>query len=186
MINLLPNGKKDDILAARANIILARYIGIVLLGYAFVFMIFATSQSVLDRTMETAQSRIETNTVKADVYTSTQQEVTALSSKLSEAKSLLNNDVRYSEILPKIGALIPSGVVLKELTLNDSAISGTPLKITAYARSTAEASTLQTQLQSSGLFSQVSIQKTDTSGGISGYPVVVSLSASIKKGGVSQ
>lgn len=186
MINLLPNGKKDDILAARANVILLRYIGIIVIAFLFTLLIFSTSKSVLSGTMETAQSRIETNSVKADVYSSTQQEVSALSSKLSDTKALLNNDIRYSQVLTELGRLTPAGVIIKQLTLNDATFNGTPLKLTAYARSTAEASTLQTQLQSSSLFSQVSLQQTDTSGGISGYPVAISLNVSLNKGGLSR
>lgn len=186
MINLLPNGKKDDILAARANVILSRYIGIIVIAITFILAIFAASESVLNRTMETAQSRIDANSVKADVYSNTQQEVDALSSKLSETKTLLNGDVRYSKVLTEIGRLTPAGVIIKQITLNDAAFNGTPLKITAYARSTAEASTLQTQLQTSPLFSQVSLQQTDTSNGISGYPVTISLNVSLNKGGLSQ
>lgn len=186
MINLLPNGKKDDILAARANVILLRYIGIIVIALVFILVIFAASESVLNRTMETARSRIEANSVKADVYSTTQQEVDTLSGKLSEAKTLLNSDIRYSTVLTEMGRLTPAGVIIKQVTLNDAAFNGTPLKITAYARSTAEASTLQTQLQTSSLFSQVSLQQTDTSNGISGYPVTVSLNVSLNKGGLSQ
>lgn len=184
MINLLPTQQKTDIIAARANIILIRYIGIIILAFVFILAIFTTSETVLSGTLETAKSRIEANTIKADVYTSTQQEVNNLSSKLSDAKMQLDSDISYSTILTEIGKLTPSGVVIKDMTLNDSALKGSPLAITAYAQSTAEVSTLQRQFQSSPLFTQVSLQQTNTSGGIDSYPVSVSLSVTFNKNGI--
>ena len=181
MINLLPNNTKNDIQAARENVILSRYIAIIVLAIIFILILFATSKIILTQTMETAQSRIETSSTKADTYSATQQQISELSDKLSDAKSLLDNDVRYSVILTTIAQNTPEGVVIKKLSLDTSIINGSPLEIIAYARSNTEASLLQTQFQSSGIFTQVSLKQTDASSGISGYPVAVTLSVTINK-----
>lgn len=184
MINLLSNERKDDIRAARANVILLRYIGIMLLAIVFIIGIFYVSYSVLRTTMESNEAIISSNDIKADVYSETRQEVEALSAKLNEAKSILNQEVRYSQLLPKIGQLMPAGTVLGTLELNDSSFAGVPVDLIAYAKSTNEASTLQSQFQGSPLFSQVVIKGTEESGGLEDYPVKISLSVVFNKAGI--
>jgi len=184
MINLLATSRKSQIIAARVNLILVRYIGIILLALIFMSATLFISYTVLRSTLESAQARVEASDVKADVYSQTSQQVAALSAQLSEAKTVLSQDVHYSRILTQIGQLIPAGVVLNSLDITESSINGIPLTIKAYARSTSEATRLQTQLQSSPLFTQVSLQDTASTGGIDGYPAVITLSVSLNRAGV--
>lgn len=184
MINLLSNGQKDDIRAARANVILLRYIGILLLAILFIAATFYVSYTVLRTTMESNDAIIVSNDIKADVYSDTKQEVDALSAKLNEAKAILDQEVRYSQVLPKLGQLTPAGTVLGDLELNSASFAGNPVDVTAYAKSTNEASVLQSQFQSSPLFSQIVIKGTEENGGIEGYPVKISLSVVFNKAGI--
>lgn len=184
MINLLSNDNKDDIRAARANVFILRYTAIVLIAFLFISAALYTSYTVLGNTMRSADELIASNDVKADVYSETKQQVDALSGKLTEAKSILDQEVRYSEVLVKIGQLLPAGTVLGNLTLTSVHFSGTALDITAYAKSTEEASQVQTRFQNSPLFSNVSLKSTDTAQGIAGYPVTVSLSVTLNRAGL--
>lgn len=184
MINLLADARKTNIVAARANTIITRYIAIILLAFAFMFGALYVSHSLLQDTMQSATALIDANDNKAAVYNDTEQQVQALSGQLSEAKGILNQEIRYSQVLVKIGQLMPEGTVLADLSLSTSAFSGGATQLKAYARSATEASALQTQLQSSPLFSQVSLQGTDSSGGIAGYPVVVNLTVGLNRTGI--
>lgn len=184
MINLLPDQRKDDIRAARANVIILRYLGIIVLALVFLTGALFASHSILKVTMEANEEIISSNDVKADVYSETRQQVDALSAKLSDAKGILDQEIRYSQILVQIGQLTPPGTILDNLTLDASSFAGTPVEITAYAKSAAEATTLQTQFQSSTLFSQVNLKSTETSGGIDGYPAKISLSVVMNKAGI--
>ncbi len=184
MINLLADARKANIVAARANTIITRYIAIILLAFAFMSGALYVSYTLLQNTMESATTLIESNDVKADVYDDTQQQVTALSGQLTEAKEILNQEVRYSQVLIKIGQLMPEGTVLANLSLNDTTFTGAATELKAYARSATEASTLQARLQGSSLFNQVNLQGTDTSGGIAGYPVVVTLTVGLNRTGI--
>ncbi len=184
MINLLANARKSELSAARTNMILLRYIGIIVLAFLFMGGALYVSHSLLKSTMASAETLIETNDVKADVYRDTQQQVDALSQQLTGAKVILDQEVRYSKVLLQIGQLMPQGTVLDSLELNAAAFSGAPVTIKAYARSEANASLLQSQLQGSHLFSNVALQGTETEGGIAGYPVVVSMSVTFNRAGI--
>lgn len=184
MINLLANDRKSEITAARTNIIIVRYTAIIVLAIAFILGALTVSNGVLRSTMASADSLIAANDTKADVYSDTKQEVDTLSAQLTEAKSILDQEIRYSQVLVKIGQLMPEGTVLDGLDLSASAFAGTPVTIKAYARSASEASLLQSQFQGSSLFSQVALQGTQASGGIDGYPVVVSMTISLNRAGL--
>jgi len=183
MINLLANDRKNEIMAARTNIVIVRYSAIVLLAIMFTAGALVVSRSVLSSTMASADSLIATNDVKADVYSGTKQQVDTLSAQLDDAKTILDQEVRYSQVLVKIGQLMPEGTVLDGLDLSSASFNGTPMTIKAYARSASEASQLQSQFQGSALFSQVALQSTETSGGLDEYPVVVSMTIALNRTG---
>lgn len=184
MINLLPDERKLDIKAARANTILLRYMAIIALAFAFIGGAVYISYMLLQTTMASAEQRVTDNDTKAGVFSSTQAEVQALSTKLSDAKSILDQEIRYSQVLVKIGQLTPPGVVLGDLTLDTASFGGTPVELTAYAKSNSEASQLQSQLQSSPLFSSVVLKGTESDKGVDGYPVLVTLTVSFNKAGI--
>lgn len=180
----MSNERKDDIRAARANVIIVRYMMIIILALAFLGAALYTSYYLLHTTMDSANARIAGNDVKADVYGQTKKQVDALSAKLSDAKSILNQEVRYSQALVKIGQLMPPGTVLASLTLTTANFNGTPLDITAYAKSTTEASALQAKFQTSPLFSQVNLKGTSADKGIDGYPVSISMTVLLNRAGL--
>lgn len=184
MINLLADDRKSEIRAARTNIILLRYMGIITLAFAFIAGAMYLSYSLLQSTMQSAEALVTANDVKADVYSDTKQQVDELGLKLKDAKAIADNEIRYSQVLIKIGQVMPAGTVLGDITLESANFNGTPLEITAYAKSAAEASQLQSALQTSPLFSTVSLTSTEAGKGVDGYPVLVSLTASLNKAGI--
>lgn len=184
MINLLPDAQKDAIRAARANVILVRYISIIALAFAFISGALYFSYTVLTTTMANADNLIASNDIKADVYSDTRQQVSALSAKLSDTKRVLDQEVRYSEVLVELGQLMPRGTILGDFTLEATALSGQPTDIKAYAKSTAEASVLQNNFQNSPLFRSVNLKGTETSQNVDGYPVEVSMSVIFNRGGM--
>lgn len=184
MINLLPTKRKDALRAARANIFLSRYIGIVLLAIVFLMGVLVVSYSILMQTDQNIQSRIDDSDVKAGVYDDTRQKVTALSDQLEDARVLLDQETSYASILTTLGQLMPAGTVLETLTLNNETLSGTPTEIIAYAKTDSDAALIQQNMQSSPLFSQVSLSGTDTAGGIADYPIKVTLSVTFNRSGM--
>lgn len=185
MINLLSDQRKDDIRAARANVIMLRYIVIIALALVFICGALYVSHTILERTMQSSESIISSNDVKADVYSETKAQVTELSAKLSEAKTTLDQEVRYSQVLVKLGQLTPTGAVIDNLKLTTASFSGTPTEITVLAKSNVDPSALQTQFQSSPLFSGggVTMKGTEASNNTD-YPVKISLTVTFNKAGI--
>lgn len=186
MINLLPKTLKSEIRAARINVVLLRYIAIVLLAAGFIFGLLATSYTVLQQTYASAQVQIEANDTKAEVYANTQQQVQQLSAQLNEAKTILQNETRYSKLLVGIGQLMPEGTILESLPITPEFAAGNPTQLKAFAKRSADAVTIQESFKSSPLISQIAIQSTAETGGTSEYPIVISLSVSINPVGAKQ
>lgn len=185
MINLLAYDRKAELRAARANVILLRYIGIILLAFLFISGSLFLSRTLLEATMQNAEKLISANDTKASVYAETKEQVDSLGKQLSQASTLLNQEVKYSSLLPSIAQLMPEGTVLGEVTLTTvNSSTGTPVEVKAYAKSLTEASALQRQFQSSALFSRVNLQSTTETGGIKNYPVVATMSLTLNRTGL--
>ncbi len=181
MINLLATERKADIRAARVNVIIVRYTLILLLAAAFIMGAFYVSYITLQNTKAGAEGQIAANEIKAGVYSDTRQQVQALSDQLGEARATLDQEVRYSKLLIAIGQAMPAGTVLESLPLSSTTFNGTPVQIKAFAKTSAAAVTLQEHLKASPLFSSVSLQETKESGGVEGYPVVVTMTVVFNK-----
>tara|TARA_Y100001949_G_scaffold123505_1_gene105262 strand:+ start:5144 stop:5704 length:561 start_codon:yes stop_codon:yes gene_type:complete len=184
MINLLPNGLKEDIRAARTNIVLLRYIALVVMALAFIMGVLYFYYIILQNTMASAQARIDANDVKAGVYSATREEVEGLSAQLTEAKTVLDQDVSYANFLIALGQATPQNTVLNELTLDNSHFNGTPFELKGFAKTDSDAAALGNQLKSTTqLFTSVDIQSTSSEGGIPEYPIVVTMSVTLNKTG---
>jgi len=184
MINLLADDRKEQIQAARVNVILARYGVILLLALAFLAGTLFVSYQILQNTKASADAIVESNDIKADVYSETKTEVDTLSTKLNESRAILDQEVRYSHLLTTIGQLMPAGTVIDSLDLNEQSFNGMPIEIKMYAKNNETAVAIRDQLQSAPLFTQVNLKGTDAANGISGYPISVTLSVVLNKAGV--
>ncbi|MBN9397685.1 hypothetical protein BGO18_04175 [Candidatus Saccharibacteria bacterium 47-87] len=184
MINLLATDQKAEIKAARTNLLLVRYIGLILIAFAFIGGALYISYSVLEGTKNNTESLITASAEKANIYHDTQAQVETLNSQLGAASTAFTQEVRYSSFLVKLGQVMPPGTILGELALNESNFNGTPFELKAYAKTTTEASSLQSQLQVSPLFSKVTPLSTGSDQGIDKYPVQVKLSVTLNKAGI--
>jgi len=184
MINLLSDARKDAIRAARVNVFLIRYIAILILAFVFIMSALYVSYTVLGTTIKSADELIASNDVKAGVYSETSEQVAVLSAKLDETKGILNREVRFSRVLVNVGQLVPKGAILGNLTLSSESFNGDPVKIKAFAKSTTEAGLLQTQFQNSPLFSNVTLNSTETKNEIDGYPVTIGMSVVFNRTGI--
>lgn len=182
MINLMPDNDKKELRAARVNTVLVRYIFIIVLAFLFLVMLLAGSYLLLGQTKQSALQLIDANETKAAVYSSTKTQVDALSSSLTETRSILNQEVLYSNVLMNIGQQMPAGTVLEKVSLTATSFSGSPMTLKAYAKTSDAAVTLRQNFQTSQIFSNVNFESvSDTSGGIPGYPVTVSMTLTINK-----
>ena len=182
MINLMPDHLKKEIHSARVNVILSRYIVVVLLAFAFLVLLLAGTYIVLTQTKMSAKQLIDANASKAAVYSDTKTQVDALSGRLSETKVLLDQEVLYSKVLINIGQQMPEGTVLSGITLDSASFAGTPITLKAYAKTTEAAVSLREKFQSSPIFTGVNFESVSDTDGISGYPVSVSMNLTMTRG----
>lgn len=180
MINLLPDGTKKQLRAARANVVIGYYLLILLCAAGFLALLLFGSMFLLDQTKQSAQALIQANDSQASAYSSTQEKLNELRSDLELSKTILDNEVLYSRLLPKIGQLMPEGTIIDSLRIQESSYQQ-PVEITIYAKSTDAVTSLRDRFQSSSLFSGVTIESVSSSGGISGYPVSASLTLTFNR-----
>jgi Tfp pilus assembly protein PilN len=184
MINLLSDERKDAIRASRVNVFLVRYTFILILAFVFIMSALYVSYTVLGTTIKSADELIDNNNEKAKMYSETSKQVAALSAKLSETKGILDQEVRFSQVLVSLGRLMPKGTVLGDLTLTPSNFSGSPVEIKAFAKSTAEAGQLQNSLQDSPLVNNVVLNSTETKNEMDGYPVTIVMTILFNRAGI--
>lgn len=176
MINLLPDNLKKELGAARTNVLLIRYMGVIFLAFAFLAFIIFGSYYLLGQTKSSYQELVDANDTKAEVYSATKAEVNKLSADLAETKSILDQEIQYSNVLVNIGQQMPSGTIIDSLQLDRSSFADKPVTIKVYAKTTGDAVALRDRFQSSPHFSNVNFQTISESGStVPGYPVSVTM-----------
>ena len=178
----MPDEAKVELRAARTNIVLIRYIFVIFLACLFLGFALFGSVVLLNRTAASSQQLIDANDTKAEVYSSTKAQVDALSSSLTEAKNILDQEVLYSNVLMNIAQQMPAGTIIDKITLNADSFGATPLTLKVYAKTTDDAVNLRERFQNSPSFSNVSFQTiSDTSEGIDGYPISATMTLTLNK-----
>jgi len=181
MINLLPDKDKSELIAARHNVLLVRYITISLIAILALYAVMKNSEQLLVATKTSAEATIASNTTEAGVYSQTKQRVGELSNNLTTAQSILDKEVHFSKILTNIASQMPEGTIIGELNLSTASLQG-PVSITAYGKTTDAILALQSAFRSSSLFSSVAFQSVSGSGsGVAGYPVSVTMNVTFSK-----
>lgn len=181
MINLLPYDAKQEIRAARTNIILMRYINVLAIAIIFLGVVGFSIYTVLIDTKTSAENTIKDNRAKASSYTTSENEAAALKNSLSSAKVVLDKEIRYSKVITGIAALMPSGTVLDSLSLSTTSF-GAPTTLTVFAKTTANALAVKDSFQASPLFSNVAFVSISSASAQSSYPITASLSVTINRG----
>jgi hypothetical protein len=139
---------------------------------------------ILSETKGSADLLIETNDTEAGIYSETKQKVSELDSQLSGAKTVLDDEVRFSEILTGIGKIMPQGTVIGSIDITTGTSAGAPLAMTAYAQTTNQIIKLQSAFRSSSLIQAVDFQSVSAdSGGIKDYPVSVTMTITFNTNG---
>ena len=177
----MPDEDKKEISSARINVVLTRYIVVIILAFGFLMLLLSGSYVVLTQTKESAARVVEANKEKAEVYSATKVQVDGLSSSLSQTKSILDQEILYSNVLVNIGQLMPQNTVLEHIDLNTASFTGTAVKLKVYAKSTADVVTLRQNFQSTPIFTGVNFDSVLDSGGIDGYPVSVSITLTVTR-----
>jgi Tfp pilus assembly protein PilN len=179
MINLLAPSYKQEMRAARLNILLLRYVFILAVGIVFLACISGLFYMSLVSSADSAQSRIDKNSSKVAGLENVQYKANQFKSYLSTDKLVFSKSISYSDFLIDFAQAMPSGTVIDSLTLS-SATLNKPITITAKARSYNDAINLKNAFNKSSIFSNVSFQSISENKD-SVYPIDIALTVTIKK-----
>lgn len=181
MINLLPPTSKQQLRAARANIVLINYL--LLLGFAVVFLVAACfiSYLFLVDAKATAEKIINNQSISSTKPSSINNS-SLMNIEFSNARNIISQQVSYSDIIMDIGNVLPEGVIIDSLLLNNNTLNS-PVTIKAHAKSYDNTAILKTNFQNSVQFSNFSIKsQVINQNGLSGYPVEFSFEITINRG----
>ncbi|MDB5176673.1 MAG: hypothetical protein JWN75_341 [Candidatus Saccharibacteria bacterium] len=185
MINLLPDDTKRDIRAARMNVVLVRYMLLTLGALAALVAFCGLFFVILQTTQSKAVTTNVDNGTKAASFSAVRKSADEYRNNLSVASKILDNSVNYTSVIFEITKLLPSGVILDNLTLT-AADFGQQTSFSVHAKSYDKATELKKNFQDSKLFTNVFFQNltdgTSTdSKSTNKYPIAVTISAKLNK-----
>lgn len=184
MINLLPDDTKRDIRAARMNVSLLRYNIITIIAAALLVCFCLVFYVLLNSAQSSSASKSSDNTTKAKSFDTVRAQADDYRNNLTIAKQILDKSFNYTSIIFAITELLPSGVVLDNLTLNATDF-GKQTSFSARTKTYNDATKLKESFEKSTIFTNVHLQNlSDTSGDKSAsneYPVLVTISAVFNK-----
>lgn len=174
MINLLSDVKKTEIRAARTNTILLRYIIVLTVALLFIGGAIFVSWQSLKTSEQSADAQIELTQNSPATPKAPEQAIdtTGIASALDDQKA--------SRILTAIGASLPKGAILRNISLTHENIQGTtPIALTVYLKQDSTPGTITSALTAAGVFTNVSVTSTSSSDDLPGYPVKTEISATV-------
>lgn len=176
MINLLPYDTKKQTRAARMNVLILRYIFILLLSAAFLLLSCAVVYSSLKN------NKITSTGIVNNTSSNTQAQASSSGTDIETAKNILDGQVSYSDVISGIATALPTGTVLDSLSLNNNSFGKTTnLKI--LSRSADNETKLKENFNNSTLFSNYKLDSTSPNqNNSSGYPYTINISITINKG----
>lgn len=185
MINLLPPTHKEEIRAGRTNVLLVRYIAILLCAAVVLGGLLVGAYIVLNSTKSIAEEKVAENVARTSAFQNTRAQSDAFRSDLATAKTIMDGKISFSKLIYEIAAIVPPNVVLDNLTL-DPQTFGSSIDLTASAKSFDDATKLRDAFSNNNqVFTDVSLQtirNPESPTTDDPYPVKVTLSVVINKG----
>lgn len=119
MINLLPPATKEEVLYARRNAKLVTWVVAIIVSAIGSFVIIAFGQLYLTQSAKSYTKQIQEGQARLheQKLDETQAKVSEISGNLKLVVQVLSKEILFSKVLRQVGAAIPSGTVLTNLTL---------------------------------------------------------------------
>jgi hypothetical protein len=115
MINLLPDVEKNDIDAARLNVILVKLI--IFLSIAMIFLAIFCASTYLSLN---SRKQAYENEIKAGETSSSTDDIGTV---IANTQTIFSRQVSYSDLITDIGASFPNGASMSVLSLNQNIIN---------------------------------------------------------------
>jgi Tfp pilus assembly protein PilN len=175
MINLVPDDTRQELRYGRHNLIILRYFLALLIIAAAIAATFMVGILALNRESDRINSKLEQQNAQLTAYSEVLSEAKSLSDTIKTIEALLNREVKFSQLLTDIAALVPAGASLDGISLSSEEDT---LNLTATIATQELAAVFQKNLASSELFAVAdisAINKTTTSTGVGAYSVTLTV-----------
>lgn len=185
MINLLPPDIKQNTSYARRNTKLRRWCFVMMMAIAGIVAIVLFGQLYIDRSIKSyaAQSAASQEELKSQKLDTTQKQVSDISSSLQLVIQVLSREVLFSKLINQVGATIPSGAALADLSISKIE-GGIDLRFNASDYQTATQVQINLQDPTNKIFDKadiVNISCASTGAADPKYPCQVSIRAQFAK-----
>lgn len=178
MINLLPSDLKTDRRYGRRNRTLRNYsLVLFLIGICSTLVMFLNSR-LIAADEKNLRAEISQKQAQAAALEPIQKKYEKLAADLKTIEQLYGGEVVFSQLLPEIGGLLPSGTILNGLTLA-SGKKDAPLNLEIDMESQELAAVFQQNLTKSDLFeaADITVITSKGEGDDGGYAYSATLSA---------
>jgi len=186
VINLLPPQHKKDLAAGRTNTILVRYLWIIFALFSLLAAMSGLTYVVLSTEQANQQRERDASSQQIAENHAIEQRQKEFENNLMVAKTILDQQTHYSNVLLKLARLMQPGTILSSITLDHESY-GTPMDINFSAKSEEDAIKLRNAFQSSDLFTNVQFKTLALNDAeSSAYPVSVVMQVIINKEGAAK
>lgn len=119
MINLLPPQIKSDIIYARKNTVILKWLIVIIIVVLGIFVVIIFGQLYINQSKKTYNSQIEQkrDRLKIQKLAETQSKVQSISSSIKLSTDVLSEQILFSKVINQIGKAIPEGSVLTGLSI---------------------------------------------------------------------
>jgi|AntRauTorcE11897_2_1112592.scaffolds.fasta_scaffold00484_12 Tfp pilus assembly protein PilN len=155
MINLLPPEIKQEQLYTKRNTLLVKYLLVAAIITGLALATLLTGSYLLSKEEAQLSDRLAAKQEDVRVATETANEARELSNQIDTIGLLLDDELKFSQLIPSIAALIPTNANLTSLSL--TADTTTPLVLVAGVNSQSTAALMRVNIEASGLFSAADI-----------------------------
>lgn len=177
MINLLPDSVREEQYYGRRNKKLAALIAVVAGTAVAVAAIMTFSLGYVIDEQKAVQASIDENQAIISSLESDTSDLSSVASRLDSTYKLFSESIKFSELIPEIGGVLPQGTIIDGLSLTGGSFD--PLQLNVSMTSPDLAPILQQNLVNSALFEAadiVNITPGGTEGSIYQYTSSVSVS----------
>ena len=115
MINLLPDTEKNDIDAARVNVILVKLI--IFLSIAMIFLAIFCASTYLSLN---SKKQADENAIKVGETSGSTDDIGTV---IANTQTIFNRQLAYSDLIMDIGASLPNGASTSVMALNQNALN---------------------------------------------------------------
>lgn len=180
MINLLPHDTKKGLLFARRNTFLVRSIFGIIVGICILSGVIAGSYIVLNQQTNNYKASIAEAEalLKEQNETETIARVQEISNSLNLVVGVLGEEILFSELLRQVGAVMPAGTALQNLSLSGQLSGALDLQAVAVDYDSATQVQINLEDPNNGLFEKADLVGIDCNGRDDPiYPCVATLRA---------